>query len=98
MHREAHQGVAVGGREVDAIEQFLDREAMELRGHFGAAAENAADTHLLQRHFFAERLEELGRGEHAADIVVRAQEGEALFDDVLLVGFGLFDLAALDAA
>ena len=50
----------------------------------------------LQRHLFAERFEQLGRGEHAADVVVRAQQREPLLDHVLLVGFGLFDLAALD--
>ena len=96
MDRKAHEGVAVSGREVDAIEQLFDREAMELRGHLGAAAEDAADAHFFQRHLFAERFEQLGGGEHAADIVVGAQKGESLFDDVLFVGFGLVDLAALE--
>ena len=42
VYGQAHQRVAVGRREVRAVEQLLDREAMELRRHLRAAAEHAA--------------------------------------------------------
>ena len=82
MRREPHQRVAVGRGEIDAVEQLLDGEAMELRRHLGAAAEHAADAHLLQRHFLAQRLEQLRRREQALDVVVRAQERQGLIDHV----------------
>ena len=42
VHGQPHQRVAVRGREIDAVEQFLHGEAVELRRHLGAAAEHAA--------------------------------------------------------
>ena len=96
MYGEAHQRVAVGGSEVGALQQLLEGEAVELRRHFGAAAEDAGDSRLLERDLLAEGFEQFRRGEHAADTVVGAQQGEGLFDDVLFVGFGFVDLAALD--
>ena len=56
VHREAHQRVAVCGREVDAVEQFFDGEPVELRGHLRAAAEDSLDAGLLERDLFARAL------------------------------------------
>ena len=51
VRRQTHQRVAVGRREVDPVEQFLDGEAMELRRHLGAAAEHALDPHRFSDTF-----------------------------------------------
>ncbi len=95
VRRQPHQRVAIGRREVDAVEQFLDREAMELGRHLGAAAEDARDAQLLQRHPLAQRFEELRRGEDALDVVVRLHQRQRLVDDVALVELHFLEGVAL---
>ncbi len=93
---QAHQRVAVGRGEVGPFQQLLPGETMELPGHLRAAAEHAANAHLLQRHFLAKGLQELGRGEHAADVVVGPQDRQGLLDHVVLVLLDDRRLALLD--
>ena len=47
MRRQAHERVAVGRDEVRRPPQFFDGEAVELRRHLGAAAEDAGDAGFL---------------------------------------------------
>ena len=85
---EPHQGVAVGGGEIDfPFEDFLFDEADVLRCHGGAAGENAAYARIDERHAFGKAFEELGSGEQAADVAV-ADDGGGLVDDVFLIEFG----------
>src|ERR1019366_1809428 len=82
-------------------EILLDREADPLRGHLGAAAEDAGDAFLLEARPFVlealdELVEELGRGEHALDLVPGGQDRYRLVDDVVLVGPQVFHPALLD--
>ena len=102
---EAHEGVAVGGVEADAVFQdFLDDEADVLRGHGGAADEAAADADVKDVHLFSERFEELRGGEDGRDFAV-LQQDDGLIDDVvhvlagdveLLVGDEFFDEAGVE--
>ena len=68
---------------------------MELRRHLGAAAEDAANARLLQRDLLGQRLEQLGRDEQAADVVVRLEQRQRLIDHVALVRLHLIHLARL---
>src|SRR5579872_6184859 len=78
VYGEAHECVAVRWSEVDAIQQLLHSEAMELRRHFRASAKHALDPDLLERYFLAQRFQQLRRGEQALDVFVRAQQCEPL--------------------
>ena len=49
---------------------------------------------LLQRR--GQRFEQLGRGEHAADVVAGAEDRDRLVDAMLLVGFEVLHPALLD--
>ena len=49
---------------------------------------------LLQRH--GQRVEQLGRGEHAADVVPGREDRDGLVDAVLLVRFQVLHPALLD--
>ena len=93
---QAHERVPVGGGEVRAVEQLLHREAVELRRHLRAAAEDARDPELLERDLLAERLEQLRRREQAADASWALQQGQGLVDHVLLVRSIIGHLAHLD--
>ena len=55
--------------------QFFADEAVELGGEFGAAAEDAFDAVADEVDFFAQGVEEFGRGEHALDVWMRAENG-----------------------
>lgn len=102
---EAHEGVAVGGVEADAVFQdFLDDEADVLRGHGGAADEAAADADVKDVHLFSEGFEEFRGGEDGGDFAV-LQEDDGLVNDVvhvlagdveLLVGDEFFDEAGVE--
>src|SRR5262249_33525577 len=59
MDCQSHQCVPIGWREIDAFEQLLDSEAIELRSHFGSAAKHAGNAGSFQGYLFAERLEQL---------------------------------------
>ena len=67
-----------------------------MRVHLCAAAKDAADAGFLQGYFFAQFLEEFGGCEHAFHIVVGAQNGEGLVDDVGFVEFQFVERATLD--
>ena len=95
MDREAHQRVAISRRKVSALEQLFNGEAMKLRRHFSATTKHSRYPHLLQRHFFAQRFQQLGSGEQATNVLVSTKQREPLFDDVLLVLFGHLWLAQL---
>jgi hypothetical protein len=69
---------------------------MELRRHFGAAAEDAADAGLLERNPLGQRLQQLWRDEQTTDGVVGLQQRQRLIDDVPLVGFHLFHQPRFD--
>ena len=73
------------------IEHFLDDEAHVLRGHRGAAAEDAADAGLADVDFLRERFEQLRRGEEAGDFAM-LQNGRGLIHHVVHVGAGLVEL------
>ena len=94
--RQAHEGVAVGGREIDfSLEHFLDDEADVLGCHRGAAGEHGLDAGLHERHPLGEILEEARRREHALDVAVPDDRG-GLIDDVLLIFAGHRELAHAD--
>src|SRR4029079_17951867 len=66
-----------------------------------AARENSGDARLANRRsdlleFERERFEQLGRGEHAADVVIGLQNGDRLLDHVILVGLQMLAPALLD--
>src|SRR6185436_2548205 len=96
MYGQTHQSVAISRREISALEKFLDRKPVKLRGHLGAATENPGDTDLLQRHFFAQGLQQLWRSKQATNVFVRPEESQALFNYVLFVLFGHLRLAHFD--
>src|SRR5262249_43961720 len=87
--------VAIRGRKIDAIQQFFHRESMELRSHLGATAEHALDASLLERDTLAQRFEQLGRREHALD-VMRLQNRQRLIDTVTLILLCPRDVALLE--
>ena len=98
---QSHQRVAVGRRHVGAVEQLLVREAVPLRRELGAAREDAGDAHLPDGRAHRlepqrQRLEQLGRREHAADVVAGLQDRDRLIDDVILVGLEVLAPSLLD--
>ena len=96
--RKAHEGVAVGGGEVDLVFQdLLDDEADVLGRHGGAADEDALEAGLHEGHALGEVLEEARGGEHVGDLAV-AQDRGGLVDDVLLILAGHGHVAHADEA
>ena len=98
---QPHQRVAVGRRHVGAVEQLLVREAVPLRRELGAAGEDAGDARLADRRAHRlepqrQRLEQLRRREHAADVVAGLEDRHRLIDDVILVGLQVLAPALLD--
>ena len=95
---ETHQGIAVGGSEIDfPFEHFLFDEADVLRGHGGAAGEDSLDAGINERHAFGEGFEKFRSGEQAADVAV-ADDGGGLVDDVFLIELGHAHFAHADEA
>ena len=96
MRGKAHQGVAVGGDEINSRRQFFAGETVKLRREFGAAAEDAFDSIMGEINFLGERFQQLGRREHALDIGMAAENGQGLVDAMLLIEVGFLNFAALD--
>ena len=68
-----------------------------MRGHRGAADEDAFEAGLHERHALGEIFEEARGGEHVRDLAV-AQDRGGLVDDVLLIFSGHGHLAGADEA
>src|SRR5262249_15725266 len=86
---------------VGAVEQLLVREAVPLRRELGAAGEDPGDAGLADRRpaileAERERLEQLRRREHAADVVARFQNRDRLIDHVILVRLEMLAPPLLD--
>src|SRR5437867_3533263 len=98
---KAHQGVAVCWSHVGAIEKLFVCETVPLRREFGPPGEDPGYSCLAYRcpHFFQaerKRLEQLGCGEHAPDVVAGLKNRNRLIDTMVLVGLQLLGPAFLD--
>ncbi len=98
---QSHQGIAIGRRHIGAVEQLLVRKPVPLRRELGAAGKNAGDAGLANRRSRRlepqrQRLEQLRRREHAADVVTGLEYRDRLIDDVALVGLEVIHPAFLD--
>ena len=87
VHGQAHQRVAVGRREEDVASSTSSRTQRWNCGVISVPPQKMPrDAGLLQRDLLGQRFEQLRRGEHAPDVVVRLEQRQRLIDDVALVG------------